>query len=33
MKETDKIMLVSYENLGNLSATTIDVTKFLHNVS
>jgi len=30
VKETGKIMLVNYENLSNLSTTTIDAARFLH---
>lgn len=30
VKETGKIMLVNYENLDNLSTTTIDAARFLH---
>ncbi|HTN32784.1 MAG TPA: cytochrome D1 domain-containing protein [Marinobacter sp.] len=30
VKETGKIMLVNYENLDNLSSTTIDAAQFLH---
>jgi len=30
VKETGKIMLVNYENLENLSTTTIDAARFLH---